>query len=850
MRFPDSPATVHHLENGLTVLIDDTVDAPVVSCQFWVGTGSMHEAPRLGSGVSHLLEHMVFKGTEKYSSQSLGDTVQAAGGQWNAYTTFDRTVYYIDGPSENVQTFLDVLSEMVFRPSFPEDEFERERDVIRREIDMGKDNPGSVSSRLIFSTAYQRDPRKHPVIGHLDLFNALTYQDMVTYHGNRYSPRNVVVSIAGKVDPGELLEYLKQQTPAQSTVYDDQPVVPIEPQQIAPRTARKEFAVPVSNLSLSWKAPDQSHPDAPALDLLASVLGAGRSSTLYRELREERNLCLGIYASSWLPPQGPGLFTVGAEVVPENRDSLQEEILAHIETTISELTRAQLKKAVRMSLTSQFRTLATASGRATDLANNWHEARNIDYTGHYLQQLETVTLENVRKAAHTWLIPSTLNVVSLDPLESGLRTAPDVLTRKSTEFPLETHTLSNGLRVVLGPDDKLPFVNFSSASLAGMPSETAGTHGINALLSSLLDKGTEHTSAEAFANILDENGARFSAGSGNNTFSTQAEFLTEDAALILSLIGESMSQPLLPKAAIEREKIALIAAIEESRTKPLQEAFRLSREQLFGQAGYGLGRLGSIDSLAQLDRDQLLHHRSNYLSASNTVVAAFGNFDPPALLAQLEENLGSLEKGHPFTPPSSMSTTGQSRHLPLDKNQAALVISFPTTGIRDAGVTAWELINAYTSDMSGPLFVRIREELGLAYSVGSTMWHGLDTGMFSFYLATAPDQLDLAREELLKQVHSLARKGLTEADFQAARTSQLASVALGNQANGARAQLSAVDVLLGFPADRFRSQTELIQQLSLKSVNLQAEAIFSQKPTISTVGPPFLDPQDLAQIIL
>ncbi len=155
MEFPTTRASVHTLENGLTVLLDPDPQAPVISTQAWVETGSIHEGRFLGAGISHLLEHMVFKGTERYDGQAISDTVQAAGGEWNAYTTFDRTVYYIDGPAESVETFLSVLTEMVFKPSFPAEEFEKEKNVIRREIDMGMDDPDDRNGRLLNGLQYR-----------------------------------------------------------------------------------------------------------------------------------------------------------------------------------------------------------------------------------------------------------------------------------------------------------------------------------------------------------------------------------------------------------------------------------------------------------------------------------------------------------------------------------------------------------------------------------------------------------------------------------------------------------------------------------------------------------------------
>mgnify|MGYP005621872297 FL=1 len=186
MNFPATTARLHTLQPEFDTILDPIDDSPVISAQIWVETGSQHESALAGSGISHLLEHMVFKGTDRFTGEALSQEVQAAGGQWNAYTSFDRTVYYIDGPAKSLELFLSALIEMVFRPTFPEDEYEREKDVIRREIAMGLDDPDSVSSQLLFRTAYQKDHRRHPVIGHLDLFNAISYEQMKTYHAARY----------------------------------------------------------------------------------------------------------------------------------------------------------------------------------------------------------------------------------------------------------------------------------------------------------------------------------------------------------------------------------------------------------------------------------------------------------------------------------------------------------------------------------------------------------------------------------------------------------------------------------------------------------------------------------------
>ena len=236
MEYPLSTATVDTLPNGLTVILDPDPAAPVVSAQIWVQTGSIHEDQHLGTGLSHFLEHMVFKGTRDYGADDLAEAVQAAGGHWNAYTTFDRTVYYIDGPSESLSIFLKTLTGLVFHPTIPQTEFEKEKDVIRREIDMGLDDPDNAVTRLLLSTAFTQDPRRHPVIGHRHLFDTLKYEDMIEYHRSRYTPDRAFAVISGDFDPEEALAEITRLTADRTVTAGRDPRVPKDNAQLGPRS--------------------------------------------------------------------------------------------------------------------------------------------------------------------------------------------------------------------------------------------------------------------------------------------------------------------------------------------------------------------------------------------------------------------------------------------------------------------------------------------------------------------------------------------------------------------------------------------------------------------------------------
>ena len=173
LQFPEVEAEHHVLANGLNVVLCEDHSAPVTSVQAWVGTGSIHEGSHLGAGLSHLLEHMLFKGTATRSPNAIAQAVQDEGGYINAYTSFDRTVYWIDVPSTGLNTALDILADATMNSILPADEFIKEQEVIRREFAMLADDPDRVNSQQLFATAYRTHPYRHPIIGHLSLFKTV-----------------------------------------------------------------------------------------------------------------------------------------------------------------------------------------------------------------------------------------------------------------------------------------------------------------------------------------------------------------------------------------------------------------------------------------------------------------------------------------------------------------------------------------------------------------------------------------------------------------------------------------------------------------------------------------------------
>src|SRR6266700_1128968 len=406
--FPPSSAEKWILPNGLTIIVQEDHSAPVASVQAWCATGSIDEDAHLDAGLSHILEHMLFKGTKTRSTNQIAQKIQDVGGYINAYTSFDRTVFWIDVPKDGVTTALDVLADAVMNSTLPPEEYLKEQEVIRREFAMGLDDPDRMAGQLLFATAYQRQPYRLPVIGLLDVYNQLTQEQVMQYYKTCYVPNNLTFIIVGDVDA----EKVRQQLAELFKPYPEkslQPVfIPTEPPQLGRREVHQEFATELTHLSLAWHIPEVTSPDVPALDLLSTILGDGRSSRLYRRVREEAGLAFSISAFSYTPGD-PGLFGIDATVAPRKRAAAEQLALRIVdEVKQSGVTADELAKAKKIMLSHHLGALTTMRGQASDVGSNWLLTRDLNFSRHYLDVVQKVTLDDIKRVAATYLTDSNL----------------------------------------------------------------------------------------------------------------------------------------------------------------------------------------------------------------------------------------------------------------------------------------------------------------------------------------------------------------------------------------------------------------------------------------------------------
>ncbi|MDQ6912401.1 MAG: insulinase family protein [Verrucomicrobiota bacterium] len=837
--FPPSTAQKWTLPNGLTVIVQEDRSAPVASVQAWCETGSIYEDERLGAGLSHILEHMLFKGTKKRAANAIAQAVQDVGGYINAYTSFDRTVYWIDVPKAGVSAALDILSDATMNSTLPSEEYAKEQEVIRREFAMGFDDPDRMAGQLLFSTTFQRHPYRLPVIGLLDVFNQLTQEQVMQYYKARYVPNNMTFVVVGDVSAEAVRQQLVrlfQDYPAKSI----KPVyIPPEPPQLGLREVHEEFATELTRLSLAWHIPEVTHPDVPALDLLSTILGDGRSSRLYRRVREEAGLAFGVSAYSYTPGD-PGVFGIDATTEPEKRAATQALILAIIdEVRTSGVTADELAKAKKISLSHHLSSLTTMRGQASDLGGNWLLTRNLNFTRDYLSTVKTVTEDDVLRVAGKYFTRENLTITSLNP-KGALGLTSDSASRIAAG-EIQKFTLTNGLRILVREDTRLPLISMTAIFRGGLLAETHATNGITQLMAKTLLKGTKTRSAEQIADTIESVGGHLGSDSGNNSFSITLEVTQPDLALGAGLFADVVLNATMPPDAVEREKEVLLASIKDEEEQLTSVARNILRESLFGDHAYALRGKGSADAVEKLTQKDLLQFRDKFLVAKNGVLAVFGNVKAAEVKELFEQLLATMKPGElalekvspskPITKPLEVEST-------REKAQAVLMAGFRGADMFSPDRYVLDLIDEASSDLGSRFFIRIREQMGLAYYVGSSQLQGLVPGMFAFYLGTDPQKVPAVKAALLDEISKLANDGLTSTELARAKKKLIGQQQITNQSNDHFSYTSALDEIYGLGFDHYKKLEDQIESVTAEDVKRIAAKYFKDQPfVLATVRP-------------
>ena len=811
------------LPNGLTLIMKRDTSAALASVQVWVKTGSVHEGGHLGAGLSHYVEHMLFKGTSRRAGREISATVQARGGYINAYTTFDRTVYYIDLPSEHTGVAIDLLADAVLHSSLPADEAAKEKDVILREIAMTKDDPDNRLWDALFSTAFREHPYRQPIIGHRDLFAGVTREDLHGYYQSRYVPNNLVVVVVGAIDPAATRAEVEKHFGATPRARLAPVLVPAEPAQLAPRVEHRIEDVEVTRAVLAWPIPGLAHEDAPVLDLLAMALGHGDSSVLWQEIREQAALVHSIDASAW-NPGSTGLFCVSFTCDAGKRAAAERAIFRSLQRCASKgFKAAQLKKSVRQLVVGEINSRKTMSGQASRLGVAEVVVGDLDHSRAYFSRLSSVRPADVQRVLKQYLDHHRLTSVSSNPKAAAAAAAPAVtLTPGQADF--SEVRLPNGSRLLLQPDPRLPNLHLRLLMQGGPLFEDPAKRGATALLATLLTKDTRTRSAAAVAEYIEQIGGSFYPFSGNNSIGLAAEVLPPDFDRALAVIADAVLAPAFKAETFAIERDAQVAALQQDDDDVVTLARKRLREKFFGRHPLAFDATGNQAGVKALKPADLAALLRRLCVGSNVVLTVAGDFEARRVVPKLKAFLAKIPRG---SAPAVNMGSDTLLELPAEsgdfvenepREQAVVLQGFSGPRVNAADFFVSEVADELFSGMASRLFERVREEKGLAYFVRSGRVVGLDAGMFYFLAGTQPGKEAEVIAEIDAEIARVIAGAVEPEELTRCQTRLKAARRQSLQTNSARAMQAGLNALQGQPINDWKNYDGHIQAVTIRDL--------------------------------
>lgn len=841
------------LPNGLHVIVREDHFASVVALQAWVKVGSADEE-EAEAGVAHVHEHMLFKGTKRRGVGQIAAEVESSGGNINAFTTADHTVYHLVLAGRHFAAGLDILADALRNSTFDATELARELKVVMEEWKRSEDVPVSRGYTELFRRAFAAHPYGRPVIGWRKTIEALDRPKVLSFFHRWYVPNNIVLVVVGDVNPALVREQVTKafgDWEGATLPVRQRPTEP--PQRALVRTA---ITMPVQehHLLLGFRVPSGHDPDAVPLDLLSYILAGGESTRLVTLLEAQKELVNSVSAFAYTP-QDPGLFVFLASLERAKIAAATNELLAALARTRTELvSRAELTRA-RSNLESEFvYRKETMQGQARLLGYSQCVFEDPSYETRYLTELAAATREDVQRVAATYVRPENMVAVLVGPdaarhlpkaeqLTAPLAATPPVIrprTRAPRRSAVHTRTLDNGVRLVVKEHHATPLVALRAVTLGGLLLERPENNGINNFLAGLLTRGSRHHSRESLGRAVESLAASIDGFSGRNSFGLRGQFMARTVEEGTDLFLEVLRHPTFPPDEIEKRRRELLIALSHRDDDPASRAIELFYATHFPHHPYGMTTLGERASLTSFTRSQLATYYRRLLAPTRLVVSAVGDLDAPWMLERLGAALGDLPLVRPLprplpTPPGPR-VQRVTRHL--ERQQTHFVLGVRGGRITDSDRAILKTLEAILSRQGGRLFLELRDRQGLAYSVSAFASEGVDPGVFGIYFACAPAVVERAVAGVLTELRRLRDEPVSADELGEARKYLLGSYEISLQTNSSQADELAFNEAYGLGVDGGERYRESLAHVTPAAVQAAARGYFTLDAyTLAIVGP-------------
>jgi zinc protease len=856
----------YQLKNGLKVLLIESHKSPVLSIQMWVKTGSADEK-KGEEGISHFIEHLVFKGSRKFKVGEIAATVEGAGGELNAYTSFDQTVFYVTISREFQKVGLEVISEMMGFPHFDENEINNEREVVIEEIKRSNDSPHRQASRLLFSTMYKKHPYGIPVIGYPENINTVSRKTILNYYKSRYNPKNMTLVVAGDFRRPEMRKEIQglfgEFAPNRLRVVKRTAHVPAKKPAVIVQKAT--FAETI--VHIAFPIPKASHKDIAALEVFALIVGQGDSSRLNQRLRLMEHL-VNFAGSSVFSARDPGFFAFSMSLHEKDLEtaltSLQDELVKALTAPPSH---PELNKALTNMASEQFYQLETVDGLARNYGHFQDLFGDPKYFAKFMKQVERLTPQDVLKAARRYLSGPNVSFVVMTSgdekraqklasgwisaftkklKKAGVEKAKPAKKSKRTSFAfkkpsvlgekIEKMTLSNGATLIVRPSFETPVLSLRCASLGGSRLETAQNQGATELLSRVWTAGSKSYSEAEINHRIDEMAASLGAFGGRNSEGLSMSCLRPFAQDMLPLFFEVLTEPRFEAAAVTREIKSMQEHVRLRGDNPAQVCVLQYMKAMFGSHPYGRDPYGDENAIAQLTQNDV---RDVFNQKSGLTLVASGATDARELRQRVEDLLGDarFDQGRIQKIPIVYPKSDQRIFSESAKEQSHVLIGYPGLEIADPERYTLQVMQAILAGQGGRLFLELRDKASLAYSVSPMRMEGIEGGYFGAYIGCSPEKAGTAIRMMREEFDKLTQKEVGPEELTRAQRYLIGKHDIELQRNSNITSAILFDYIYGIDYLETYRFADRVRAVNAKAIQALAKKLFARPSVLSVVGP-------------
>lgn len=789
-----SQAQMYKLDNGQTVVVQEVKNNPIVTIDTWIKTGSIDEEDS-NNGVAHFLEHLFFKGTKTHEPGEFDKILETKGAITNAATSKDFTHYYITIPSKDFDLAMDLHGDMILHPLIPRKEMEKERKVVLEEISKDLNSPTKIMQDNLNSMLYTTHPYKRKVIGRSDVIETITRDQVLSFYNKNYSPSNMVTVIIGDVDANHAIEKTKEAFNAEykkqtKTIYTKE--APLTKQQKKVEYLDTESGYMV----IGFRGTPIDDKDSYALDVLATILGDGRSSVLNQVLKEKKRIAFSVDAGN-STFRDDGIFYISANYEPTKCKIVQDTIFNEIEKIQKNgVTDDQLKLAKNIIERSTYYSRESITNIATEIGYTMALTNDIKFYDTYLDNIKNVSKEDVKKVAEKYLginrsavsivLPKSAKEV---PVASLTQQAPATAELVSENTQTQKYKLSDGATMLYTPNNVNDIIAISIYAKGGQLAEQkAGTANLTA---TAMMRGTKNYTSLELSQVLEDNGIKIQPSASADAFVINVLTTKDEYDKTLELLNEVVNNATFEDYEIDKVKTEKLNTIKRNKDVPLQRAIEEYRDLIYQNSPYSISSKILEKNIPNITKEDIINYYNSIFAPKNLVISINGNIDKDKTIQDLnnifkpKENTKNFDFAQYNSKIPTVTTPRQTIQKVPTTETAWILLGWQTNGVlNEKDYATLQVIDSLLgSGMSSRLFKDLREQEGLAYQLGSGYSPNVLRGSFLLYIGTNPQTLDKAKSGLFAEITRLKTEYVGDKELQDAKEKLLGNYVIGLETN-------------------------------------------------------------------